>query len=203
MAARNKSTDRIRPPDDCSPDQLDAFVELVSQGGQVRATGLRERIGRAHWLGFHYEGHQLAAVAGLKRPGEKYRARVFRKAKAALPATVFCAELGWVFTREEFRGRRISRQDLFAGEPGQCHAIAHAALGGQEPGQRGSAGQAAAALEESRGNTLPGFLGGFGNKAGARNGPASGALVMAAAVLTLDQQERFGDFAPGELDELL
>ena len=27
--------------------------------------------------------------------------------------------------------------------------------------------------------------------------------VIAAAVLTLDQQERPGDFAPGELDELL
>jgi len=27
--------------------------------------------------------------------------------------------------------------------------------------------------------------------------------VVAAALLTLDQQERFGDFGPGELDELL
>jgi antitoxin ParD1/3/4 len=27
--------------------------------------------------------------------------------------------------------------------------------------------------------------------------------VVAAALLTLDQQERFGDFVPGELDELL
>jgi antitoxin ParD1/3/4 len=27
--------------------------------------------------------------------------------------------------------------------------------------------------------------------------------VVAAALMTLDQQERFGDFAPGELDELL
>jgi len=27
--------------------------------------------------------------------------------------------------------------------------------------------------------------------------------VVAAALVTLDQQERFGDFAPGELDDLL
>ena len=27
--------------------------------------------------------------------------------------------------------------------------------------------------------------------------------VVAAALITLDQQERFGDFAPGELDDLL
>jgi antitoxin ParD1/3/4 len=27
--------------------------------------------------------------------------------------------------------------------------------------------------------------------------------VIAAALMTLDQQERFGDFEPGELDELL
>jgi GNAT superfamily N-acetyltransferase len=73
---------------------------------------LRERIGRAHWLGFHYEEHELAAVAGLKRPADKYRDKVFRKAKAALPASVFCAELGWVFTREEFRRRGISHRLL-------------------------------------------------------------------------------------------
>jgi Arc/MetJ-type ribon-helix-helix transcriptional regulator len=32
---------------------------------------------------------------------------------------------------------------------------------------------------------------------------ASAEDVVSAAILTLDQQERFGDFAPGELDRLL
>jgi putative addiction module CopG family antidote len=32
---------------------------------------------------------------------------------------------------------------------------------------------------------------------------ASAEDVVSAAIMTLDQQERFGDFAPGELDRLL
>jgi predicted GNAT family N-acyltransferase len=109
MIGKSKSADRIQPPGKCSPDQLDAFAELVLQGGQIRAPGLRERVGRAHWLGFHYEDDQLAAVAALKQPGVNHRDKVFRKAKTTFPAGAFVAELGWVFTREGFRGRGICR----------------------------------------------------------------------------------------------
>jgi GNAT superfamily N-acetyltransferase len=112
MIGKRKSADCIQPPGKCSPDQLDAFVELVLQGGQVRASGLRERVGRARWLGFHYENDQLAAVAALKQPGVKHRDEVFRKAKTTLPAGAFVAELGWVFTREGFRSRGIGRRLL-------------------------------------------------------------------------------------------
>jgi GNAT superfamily N-acetyltransferase len=112
MIGKNKSADRIEPPGKCSLDQLDAFAELVLQGGQVGAAGLRERLGQARWLGFHYEDDELAAVAALKHPEESYRDKVFRKAKASFPAGAFVAELGWVFTREKFRGRGISHRLL-------------------------------------------------------------------------------------------
>ena len=112
MIGKNKSAECIEPPGNCSPDQLDAFAELVLKGGQIRAIGLRETDNRAHWLGFHYEDDELAAIAALKRPTENYRDKVFRKAKASFPAGGFVAELGWVFTRPEFRGRGISHRLL-------------------------------------------------------------------------------------------
>src|SRR5438105_914707 len=107
MIGKGNSADQIQLPGNCRPDQLDAFVELVLQGGQVRATGLRARINRAYLLGFHYEDKELAAVAALKHPDETYRDKVFRKAKAPLAPRIFVGELGWVVTREGFRGRGI------------------------------------------------------------------------------------------------
>jgi GNAT superfamily N-acetyltransferase len=109
---KSKSADRIDPPGTCSLNQLDAFAELVLQGGQVRAAGLRERLAQARWLGFHYEDDELAAVAALKQPTDNYRDKVFRKAETHFPASEFVAELGWVFTRTEFRGRGISHRLL-------------------------------------------------------------------------------------------
>jgi GNAT superfamily N-acetyltransferase len=112
MIGKNTSTDRILTPSHASPEQLDAFAELVLEGRQIREAGLRERLAQAHWLGFHYENDELAAVAALKRPSDKYRARVFHSAAATLPAGEFLAELGWVFTREGFRRQGISQHLL-------------------------------------------------------------------------------------------
>jgi GNAT superfamily N-acetyltransferase len=112
MIGKNTSADLIQTPDQCSPEQLNAFAEVVLEGRQIRATGLRERLAQAHWLGFHFENGEVAAVAALKRPGAKYRAKVFERAEATLQSGDFLADLGWVFTREKFRGRGISRRLL-------------------------------------------------------------------------------------------
>ncbi len=112
VLGNNNGRDSLYPPSKCLPDQLEAFAELVLKGGQVRGPGLRERLGRARLLGFHYEDDQLAAVAALKQPSGDYRDRVFLNAKASFRADEFDAELGWVFTRTEFRGRGISHRLL-------------------------------------------------------------------------------------------
>ncbi len=112
MSANNKTTDCIETPSKCSADQLEGFAKLVLLGGQVRAAGLSERICRASFLGFHYEEDDLAAIAALKQATEQYRGNVFRKSAAPFPPDSFAMELGWVFTRAEFRGRGISHRLL-------------------------------------------------------------------------------------------
>ena len=112
MTGHRQSTDHVAPPGECTLDQLNAFAALVLAGGQVRASGLPERICRAGWLGLHYEDATLAAVAALKHPAEGYRDKVFRRAQTTLPATTFVTELGWVVTRPEFRGRGLARHLL-------------------------------------------------------------------------------------------
>jgi GNAT superfamily N-acetyltransferase len=112
MTGSDRRTDLIQRPGACSPDQIDAFVELVSQGEQVRVTGLRERIVVAHWLGFHCEGDELAAVAAIKRPTENYRDKIFRKAAVDVQGGAPIAELGWVVTDAKFRGKGIMSELL-------------------------------------------------------------------------------------------
>lgn len=106
------TADSIRPPAEYSSDELDAFCQLVARGRQVDTAGLRDRVGRARWLGLHYEDGDLAAVAALKRPTGAYREKIFRNAEVLGRAGEFATELGWVVTREEYRNRGISRHLL-------------------------------------------------------------------------------------------
>jgi GNAT superfamily N-acetyltransferase len=107
MVETRRSVEVIKPPAACAAEQLDAFAELVRCGGQVRAVGLRRRVAAAHWLAFHYEGNEIVAVGALKRPTPDYRARVFEQAQSTLTDAAFDIELGWVFTRGEFRRQGI------------------------------------------------------------------------------------------------
>ena len=68
MIGKNTSTDRILTPSHASPEQLDAFAELVLEGRQIREAGLRERLAQAHWLGFHYENDEAPNQALAQTP---------------------------------------------------------------------------------------------------------------------------------------
>jgi ribosomal protein S18 acetylase RimI-like enzyme len=112
MVRKIKSRDWIQPPHKCDSGLIDAFRELVIQGEQVQFAGLNERLRAAHLLAFHYLNDELVAIAALKQPSESYRDKVFRCAQATMNPNSFRLELGWVFTREDFRGRGISRHLL-------------------------------------------------------------------------------------------
>ena len=109
---RSESVDRIQSAADCSAEELSAFFGLVARGHEVSATGLVNRIARAHWLGFHFEDGELVGVAALKQPSENYRDKVFQRSRTQLAAARFDMELGWVYVREGFRRRGISRRLL-------------------------------------------------------------------------------------------
>ena len=99
----------IKSPQHCSDSEIAAFSCFVRKGAEVDPTGLKGRIRRAKALAFLYVNRTLVGVAALKQPNEGYRDKVFKAADAALDASSFGLELGWVFVPEEHRGKHYSR----------------------------------------------------------------------------------------------
>src|SRR5437016_2499558 len=87
---------------------LEAFGDLVREGGEVDPDGLPERIMRAHVLAFAYMEGDLAGVGALKRPNATYRKSVFLKAGATQRPTDFPFEMGWVYVTPAHRRKGIS-----------------------------------------------------------------------------------------------
>lgn len=101
---RRKYSRTIRNPSDCKEGEIDAFVNLVSRGGEV-ADGVRKRIMRAKALGFvNYDGVAVG-VGAIKRPLKSYKKRVFESAGSTLNLEDFPVELGWIYLKENHRGK--------------------------------------------------------------------------------------------------
>lgn len=101
-------TVNVYSPNDCSADMLDAFCELVLEGGQVQSVGLATRVGRAAFLAFARDPGGIVGVAALKKPDVGYRAGVFKKAGSSV-AEDYPYELGWVYVVPSARGGGIPR----------------------------------------------------------------------------------------------
>ena len=108
-------------PADCTDSELRAFCDLVKLGDEVDPHGLEGRVRSAWLLAFGSVDGRLAAVAGIKRPNENYRAGVFQKSGSKLAPKDFPVELGWLMVDEQFRrkgyGRRVT--DGLLGSLGQ------------------------------------------------------------------------------------
>jgi len=97
-------------PSECSTSELDAFEDLVKEGGEVITDELRQRMLDAEWLVFAVEPNgTLAGVAALKLPSKHYKETVFQKARTPENLDEFTFEAGWFFVRGAFRGRKYSR----------------------------------------------------------------------------------------------
>jgi predicted GNAT family N-acyltransferase len=97
----------IKPPSECTDNEMIGFKGMVLQGRQVTERGLDDLIKQAVFLAFHYEGDQLAGVAALKKPRNEYKSRIFQKAGVVEQADKFDLEIGWAFTLREYEGRHI------------------------------------------------------------------------------------------------
>lgn len=99
----------LRQPSACTQGQLREFERRVRQGFDGSDDGLPRRIRAAKWLAFWSTPEdELAAIAGLKAPTERYRADVFEKADADVSAAEYRLELGWVFVLPAHRGQGIA-----------------------------------------------------------------------------------------------
>lgn len=104
----NLSMERIaKAPKDCSVTELKTFEKLVSNGGEVSLTGLRQRIQRAEKLLFIHDG-ECVAVGAIKNPNAGYKAGVFEKSNAP-EQSVYQYELGWLYVSSAARGKGYGR----------------------------------------------------------------------------------------------
>jgi predicted GNAT family N-acyltransferase len=100
----------IKKPQDCSTLELDEFISLVIEGGQVDNTGINNRVKNSLSLGFVYSAEKkLIAVAAIKIPTEHYKSEVFRKSKTLENSSEYFLELGWIYVSESYRGQGISQ----------------------------------------------------------------------------------------------
>jgi len=98
----------VKSPSECSSDEIDFFLDLVLQGEEVAAAGLRNRIMNAYRLIFVC-GETLLGVGALKFPIAGYRDRVFRKSGLSIENLGTILELGWIYTAAEARGQGVGR----------------------------------------------------------------------------------------------
>jgi len=97
----------IKEPIKCSKKELDEFCSLVKKAGEVDPWGLMNRIKKAKLLAFHYEQKAIVGIAGLKKPYEKHKTDVFRKAGIPKEASKYDLEIGWAYTKCDYRGNGI------------------------------------------------------------------------------------------------
>jgi hypothetical protein len=58
---------RIKPPSECTHEEIQSFFNLVKRGGEVNINTLEAGIRRARLLAFCYVNQELAGVAALKK----------------------------------------------------------------------------------------------------------------------------------------
>lgn len=96
-------------PSECSPREIDVFIDFVREGGEVQAAGLRERVTGAAALAFARLSGSCVGVAALKLPQPNYRERIHKSSGILIPETAFPFELGWVFVSMSSRGKGYAR----------------------------------------------------------------------------------------------
>lgn len=97
-------------PRECSDLELGEFIQLVQEGGEVQAQGLRARIQNSESLVFIRESGELAGIAALKNPNPAYRSRVFDKASSDRRPDTYRFELGYVYVATQHRRKGLSHR---------------------------------------------------------------------------------------------
>ncbi len=97
-------------PKEFSDREVHQLMELIELGDEVDTIVLQQNVNNAKALVFAREESRLLAVATLKRPKATYRKSVSEKSDFDLDAETYPFELGYVFVKEEARGKGVSHQ---------------------------------------------------------------------------------------------
>ncbi|MFC4212375.1 hypothetical protein ACFOWA_14345 [Pedobacter lithocola] len=98
----------IKKPANCSIAELHQFYILLKKGNKVSLTNLHEKILSAKYLGFCYHNKKLIGISAIKKPTKAYIQAIHEKAGIIRNIHNNFLEIGYSFTREEFREKGIS-----------------------------------------------------------------------------------------------
>jgi hypothetical protein len=108
-------------PQEFTPQELDAFHDIVLESGEVDPNGLRDRIGNAaHLVSVLIDG-VIASVGAIKNPNPGYRDGVFKKSDTELAIPDDWIEVGWFSTTESQRQQgfgKLVRDEILQHLPG-------------------------------------------------------------------------------------
>ncbi|OBU17602.1 hypothetical protein AYY19_13180 [Photobacterium aquimaris] len=105
---------KIKSPSECTDSEIDVFVRLTIEGGQVSPNNLTTKVKRAEKLVFIWEGGVCVAIAGLKNPADTYRNRVFAKAKVEDQKNDYKYEIGYIYSKIKGVGNELMEAVLKA-----------------------------------------------------------------------------------------
>ncbi len=101
---------KLLQPDNCDPNQLKVFHDIVVEGRQVITEGLMDRIKASDFLSFCESENEVVGVASIKNPNSDYKKDTFRKANVEELADHYAYEIGYAVTKETHRRKGISEQ---------------------------------------------------------------------------------------------
>lgn len=94
----------IKRPQECSELEIDEFIQLILDGGQVDTRFLMNRIKNAKFLAFCYVNEELVSISSIKVPDIGYKNRIFRSSAIETEANLHSFEIGYSVTQEKHRG---------------------------------------------------------------------------------------------------
>jgi len=101
----------VKLPSECLDQEINEFVELVNEGGEVDPDGLKERVGRAKKL-FFLKNPSLVAVSAIKRFYQQYKNSIFKKAGCSEIAADYKLEMGWMYVKPDSRRNGFGKKML-------------------------------------------------------------------------------------------
>ena len=109
---------KVKSPQQSTDSEIEAFISLVIEGGQVAISGLEGRIKNSKLLGFAYENGQLVGVRAIKKPVESYKQRVFKKSGVPEMSKRYKYEVGYAYTSPNMRNKGVYKdmtKEMFKG----------------------------------------------------------------------------------------
>lgn len=101
---------KILKPTQATSLEFNDIKNFMVQSGEVTMAGLENRLKKSKFLGLEYVDGVVAGVGAVKTPNRSYKERIFNSAGISQQHSQYDAELGWIFTSPQYRGKGVAKK---------------------------------------------------------------------------------------------